>query len=654
MALEPTSVLIYMAGLISMFFPNPPETSEMHIDDSHNVVWHLSSPEGMRATVGEVHTNLNLEKGSFLMNADIAPTKEGELAGMNSQIYSAYGKDSLEVFGDLTLDLNVLDEENKIALKNLDLSLVSKSTETNSVTKGTLDTKIGYITEFPDINFASKGNMTAKKLTGGFTLDFGLSEREAATAPFKKVSINLAEKEKLMTLTADVTVPADSPFAEQLANLEEMKPMIKQQIQMVGIAVKKLEVTPGEQNDESVSTKLELEVENVKGTLKMFATMGLAGAGLPEGTDPAPLMSAIESLLKVNLTKFAIDAEVAGEKVIAKVDMEADELSNLWDAYISYMDFSTSIMKANIDETIYNLTYEEPTEDSPLYLLVTFQEINNEKTQAIITALQKSDITVNWDSSLNIATTPNSHTLKGALSMKSDNLKGYIKALEAAGIPSGIGSVFALNAKSGEDRKVTADLYTDLTGDMFGYFKALAIETLERHGGYDDVKKSLEDLTINEGAMLATLTPEGVQAKAKLMTSPLKDMTNLMLQKTDPSFEGEFLGLHYDMITKPENEGQRDLKLYFANFMPEASAEDINMKLPFPAEITEGAESIQIASMDAPSINLPESLANLRNVEMPADGEEKGTNPIIFVIVGIAVIAIILFATRGGSKPAAS
>lgn len=602
------AILALIMFAISFGCVNAEETS-VKIAGDRTAVIHIRDKQPADPEMsGNLKSSADLKSGKSAFQGDFT-SKDPELQGAKVGAFASLTSKTIELIG--FLDIKLPQEPEASQPKVVEVKAQTKTEGDQSAAdfsaeitapdlEGAVPTGSGSAT--------LEGDFKAFKSSGEFNLSGG--NLKAEEAPFKKLYFGISEVENKTTISFEMTVPKNSPMAQQLDQIPAMAPMLEQQLKQAGIQYEGLEFPAPTEEGELKTGKAKLTVTGLRDTIRPF--LGFVTGELQANVGPdVDVTGAASKMLDMKLDNVNITINADGEKLDGKFQGDISALDKFYEGYF--------VLLPALQKQSNQKLAQDAGELGPL--IATFLDLNSEQAVKAIKAGVDSGLSLKGDLKFSLATKEKDFTLNASGNLLSTNYQAYIAKSKELGLPvaeKAAGNL-EISLKDGTNLIGQAYLFTD--GDLVAYYKGMLSDAAKKSGATPEIVETINAFQLNEAAVKVEMQDGKFQVVGKGDTSDLTGITKLLLAKAAPQFKGTLTGAAVDFNAPEGAEAAIDIKAFFSDFMPGQSEAQIKEILGLPAQATvalnASADEVKLVAIEAPEFTLSGKLA-----EVQADGQK--------------------------------
>lgn len=641
-----TQFFILLLMLVSYGWVSAEELT-VKVAGDRTAVLHLNDKAGDPDVSGTVKGALNLKEGKSGWRADLTLKNNQELQGAEADFFAQMTGETIEMIG--YMNIKVPPEPD--APKVLDMKIKSVTEGDNSAADFTLDLVAPAKGEaVPKGKGTGKfsGDMTKFSMSGDFDFsDIPMGDE----VPLTSLEINIAEAGDApvkTTISFAVGAQKDSPTAGQLGQLSAMAPMLTGQLDQNGIKYEGVDFPAPTTEGDTTIGKGAITIVDIRGTLKPYlgiAAMQMAQE-LPPGTDAK---GALEKMIEGRLDKFNLKLNFSKTGFNGTAAVDASNLKSFYDGYLAFM---PALQQVGQEEML--------RETGELrFILGPLLELSNEQSMANMRVLVNSSLQGEGEMKFNLEPKEGGDvSFSASGNMLAKNYSDYVKKAKAEGLPVAEKAVVKMDINLKDGTALVGDMYLFTDGDLAHVYKNMLSQAAAKANAPEDVKAAIDGFDFKELGFMMTLKDNKLKVETKSTTSDLTPIAKVALKQAAPHLEMDVTGVAVDVNMTDDGSGTGDLKIFYANFLPGKSADEIKeaLGLPGSAQVTLDAPAGDVAmvAVEEPELAVAGQLASVQKegkalLDTPpaavaggAGGEGGGSK------TGLIVLGVLLLLGVGG------
>ncbi|MGE0490710.1 MAG: hypothetical protein AB7S38_16005 [Vulcanimicrobiota bacterium] len=622
------------------------EEFKVLIDGNRNAAVKISTDEGQTGTEGTIKASIDLPKGESVLdlNLDIEDAKQ---LGDGSMLANAkVNSGTLEVVG--SADIPVPAED---APEKLTASIESVTQNDVSVAKADLALVTKTPEKIPTVKLDANGEGSVKAFKGGLTYSVKSDDGDLKEIPFNNLVVAISEAEDKTTIELTISAPPGE-FANQLKMLPQAKDPLEQNLRQAQIEIEKIEFPEVEETPQGNTARATLVLKNVRATLHRAIDAFGPNMGSPEISGEV-MAQAFNNIVEVRLNKFQFTMEVKEGEVSGALEGDLSQVDKFFEGYLT-------IMPAVLKTAKQQQNFYQYGEAAPI--VEAFYDINMQNGLKMIRLMLDSPLDFKGSGSLNMSKTEDKMSLDAKADLSTEGYEEFVKKAKEQGIPVAEKALLLGDLQMESNRLVgKAYMYTD--GDLISYYKGMLIGALGQAGAAEaqDIVKQLE---IKESEFNLNLTGSKLTIKGYGETTDLTPAVSAILKKGAAQLEGTLVGVKMDFTFKPDGSGAGEpVTLYFKDFMPGKSEDQIKKALSFPSSATVTADAassdVTLVAVEKPALEMDPKLAAIQSEAQAklgstavAAGATSGSKSWMMILAGVLILGLIGVGLAAGKKSA--
>ncbi len=625
------------------------EEFKVSIDGQRNATVVISTDDGEKGLDGTIKASADLTKAESAIDVNLNIEDAKEFGDGTLLAHLQMTGERMEMIGSVDMPIPPGGDAPEV----FDVSVESVTEKDHQTAEVAMKIVAPSPEQIPTIAIGGDFNGSTKTLVTNINYSIEGEAADLGEIPFSKFDLAISDQEDLTTIALTMAAPSDSQFASQLKMLPQAKGMLEQQFQQANITVEKIEFPPSEDADGQTVQKGTIVLKGLRTTLNGLIDAFGPNMGSPE-IDAQAVMQILKGIVAVRTNKFEFSMNVNGGKVEGAVVMDLTDLEKFYQAYID-------AMPAFMEMAYAQQGYRELGEFAGAF--EAFQKINLENGLQMVKIMMETDIGFEGEGSFGMSTPAEGKmSLETSLNMKTNNYQQFMAKAKEAGFPVAEKALVLGNVEFKEGRLV-GDGYIFTDGEMLKYYKSMLVAALAQ-AGKAEVEEIVKGLEVKESRVDLTLKGQQLTIKGFSETSDLTQLSAAIMKNVAPQVEGTLVGAKMDFTFKPDGTGEgQPVALYFKEFMPGKSADDVKKALALPAAATveEGGE-VATVTVERPEVNIDPKLTSIQKTALArfstatttASGEtvggSGGSKTWMLVVGGLVVLGLIGFGLASGKK----